>query len=476
MISFTRPKPALPLDDELADLVDRLAVAQTRDPATREAHRHCAGSSHLHRCRTGIAQPGTGTNRRVASNRMCGRFVSASPPDQIAAYFSADRVARAGARAELERRADRATCTWSCQDGGVRRVTTRHWGLVPFWAKDAKVGNRMINARAETVATSGAFKRAFAKRRCLVPADGFYEWQRVPGQKNKQPYFIHRPDGEPFAFAGLWEVWRPKDDEGADEEGAEPLRSTTIITTSANEEMARIHDRMPVILPPSAWDAWLDPGQRRPRDARQAAGARAAGADHPPAGEHRREQRPQPGPAPDRRGARTRPARRCSTAPSHGRPARRDPLDPTSMSRPGRPGFRRRLDTLALRAQARLDADWADHIAAVAHGRGAVRGAVRDVARGGPPARRRARAWPSGRRPPGTCARATRRSAASPARTWSRSSGRSSPCRCSVAQPLDPDLAAARRRPGARARARGGPAVAAGPRRSSTSASAPPPP
>jgi putative SOS response-associated peptidase YedK len=184
---------------------------------------------------------------------MCGRFVSASPPDEIAAYFSAE-----------EQPAEALEANWNVaptsdvyvvlDGGGVRRVTTRHWGLVPFWAKDIKVGNRMINARAETVATSGAFKRAFAKRRCLIPADGFYEWQRLPGKKNKQPYFIHRPDDEPFAFAGLWEVWRPKDDEDA-----EPLRSTTIITTTANEEMARIHDRMPVILPPSAWDAWLDP-------------------------------------------------------------------------------------------------------------------------------------------------------------------------------------------------------------------------
>jgi putative SOS response-associated peptidase YedK len=189
---------------------------------------------------------------------MCGRFVSASPPDQIAAYFSATEVSEQALESSWNV-APTSDVYVVVQDGGVRRVTTRHWGLVPFWAKEAKVGNRMINARAETVATSGAFKRAFAKRRCLVPADGFYEWQRVPGRKNKQPYFIHRPDGEPFAFAGLWEVWRPKDDEGADEEGAEPLRSTTIITTSANEEMARIHDRMPVILPPSAWDAWLDP-------------------------------------------------------------------------------------------------------------------------------------------------------------------------------------------------------------------------
>jgi putative SOS response-associated peptidase YedK len=186
---------------------------------------------------------------------MCGRFVSASPPDQIAAYFSADEQPEQALEPNWNV-APTGDVYVVLQDGDVRRVTTRHWGLVPFWAKDVKVGNRMINARAETVATSGAFKRAFAKRRCLVPADGFYEWQRLPGKKNKQPYFIHRPDDEPFAFAGLWEVWRPDAEEG---EEPEPLRSTTIITTTANEEMAKIHDRMPVILPPSAWEAWLDP-------------------------------------------------------------------------------------------------------------------------------------------------------------------------------------------------------------------------
>ena len=137
------------------------------------------------------------------------------------------------------------------QDGAARRVTTRHWGLVPFWAKDAKVGNRMINARAETVATSGAFKRAFAKLRCLVPVNGFYEWQRLRGRKNKQPYFFHRPDGEPFAFAGLWATWRGRPD-------VEPLRTCTIVTTRTSRQLAHIHDRMPVMLPPDAEAPWLD--------------------------------------------------------------------------------------------------------------------------------------------------------------------------------------------------------------------------
>jgi putative SOS response-associated peptidase YedK len=116
----------------------------------------------------------------------------------------------------------------------------------------------MINARAESVGTKNAYKPAFKRRRCLIPADGFYEWKKVPGAKRKQPYFISRPDGEPIVFAGLWEVWRgPKDEKG--ERTGEPLRSATIITTTPNETMAQIHDRMPVILPPSSWDDWLDP-------------------------------------------------------------------------------------------------------------------------------------------------------------------------------------------------------------------------
>jgi putative SOS response-associated peptidase YedK len=188
--------------------------------------------------------------------RMCGRFVSASPPDEIARYFDASAP-----EALLEASYNVAPTNdvyAVLSDGGVRRVDAFHWGLVPMWAKDPKVGSKMINARAETLATKNAYKPALKRRRCLIPADGFYEWKKVPGAKRKQPYFIHRPDGEPFAFAGLWEVWRgPKDAEG--NRTGEPLRSCTIITTTPNETMAEIHDRMPVILPPSAWEEWLDP-------------------------------------------------------------------------------------------------------------------------------------------------------------------------------------------------------------------------
>jgi len=187
---------------------------------------------------------------------MCGRFVSASPPDEIAKYFDA-----ASPEALLEPSYNVAPTNdiyAVTADGGVRRVEAFHWGLVPGWAKDPKVGSRMINARAETLATKNAYKPAFKRRRCLIPADGFYEWKKLPGKKQKQPYFISRPDGERYAFAGLWEVWRgPKDAEG--NRTGDPLRSATIITTTPNDTMAEIHDRMPVILPATAWDQWLDP-------------------------------------------------------------------------------------------------------------------------------------------------------------------------------------------------------------------------
>ena len=148
----------------------------------------------------------------------------------------------------------------------TRRVLSRlRWGLVPSWAKDPAIGDRMINARAETVATKASYRRAFAKRRCIIPADGFYEWKRLPpapgsARGSKEPTFIHRRDGEPLAFAGLWEVWKVPDElvgTIGDDDGW--LRSCVIVTTQANRLLEPIHDRMPVVLPEAAWDAWLDP-------------------------------------------------------------------------------------------------------------------------------------------------------------------------------------------------------------------------
>ena len=125
------------------------------------------------------------------------------------------------------------------------------WGLVPSYVKDAKGGPKMINARAETI--EKRFGRAFERRRCLVPADGFYEWEKRP-DGSKQPWFIHRADRTPLVFAGLWEVWWP---DGADRDVDEPLRTCTIVTTEANDLVRPIHDRMPVLLAPSDWDRWL---------------------------------------------------------------------------------------------------------------------------------------------------------------------------------------------------------------------------
>lgn len=131
---------------------------------------------------------------------------------------------------------------------GRRALGAVRWGLIPHWAKEPPKA-QPINARAETVTTSGMFKQAFARRRCIIPADGFYEWKKV-GEKSKQPMLIHLEGDRLFGFAGLWERWRPDDD-------AEPVDTCTIITTTPNQLVAEIHNRMPVILPPESWDPWL---------------------------------------------------------------------------------------------------------------------------------------------------------------------------------------------------------------------------
>lgn len=183
---------------------------------------------------------------------MCGRFVSSTPPDELAAYFDASPPPHALPESFNVAPTNDVYAVVERESG--RSLEAFHWGLVPIWAKDAKIGSKMINARAETLAEKNSFKPAFKKRRCIVPLDGFYEWKVVTGSKTKQPMFIHRVDGEPLAVAGLWESWRDRAVEG------EPVMlSTTIITTDANETIRPVHDRMPVILPASAWSAWLDP-------------------------------------------------------------------------------------------------------------------------------------------------------------------------------------------------------------------------
>lgn len=203
---------------------------------------------------------------------MCGRFVIASSPKILADRFAVTEVTfdehapdynvtpRAMVPVVRERpaRDDREE---------ARVLSLVRWGLVPSWAKDAKVGDRLINARAETVATTNSYKNAFAKRRCLVPADAFYEWtskdKLTPAEQTakapRQPYLVHRRDGEPMAFAGLWEIWR--DEAIEDREAPDAwLRTCAIITTDANSLLHPIHSRMPVMLPEGAWDTWLDPG------------------------------------------------------------------------------------------------------------------------------------------------------------------------------------------------------------------------
>ena len=171
----------------------------------------------------------------------------------LAAYF--------GAEAPLEADDDAVAPDYNVaptRDVPVLRVReeARHldylrWGLVPRWAKDLRIGSKMINARAETVATKNSYRSAFTRRRCIVAADGFYEWKRLD-PKTKQPMYIYRTDGDPLAFAGLYERW-------TDAENLREIHTCTIITTTPNDDMANIHDRMPVLLAPSRWDEWIDP-------------------------------------------------------------------------------------------------------------------------------------------------------------------------------------------------------------------------
>jgi len=141
-------------------------------------------------------------------------------------------------------------------NNGKNAVEFFKWGLVPSWAKDPSIGNRMINARVETLSEKPSFRAAYKRRRCLILADGFYEWKSMPGQKTKTPMLIKLKSGEPFAFAGLWEAWHP------DQEDA--ILSCTIITTTPNALMEKIHNRMPVILSPAAHLPWLDPAEQTP--------------------------------------------------------------------------------------------------------------------------------------------------------------------------------------------------------------------
>jgi putative SOS response-associated peptidase YedK len=219
---------------------------------------------------------------------MCGRYASARKRIELLEEFSVQRdavaeplqpdynvaptkaiyavVDRAQAADDESGRGGPGTGDAGTGAGPVEReLRVMRWGLVPFWAKDVKIGSGMINARVETVAEKPAFRHAFAKRRCLLPADGYYEWQEQPGAA-KQPIYISRTDGRSLAFAGLYELWR--DPAVARDDPDAWLWTATIITTSAPDELGMIHNRMPMIIDPGGWADWLDPASNDAADLR----------------------------------------------------------------------------------------------------------------------------------------------------------------------------------------------------------------
>jgi putative SOS response-associated peptidase YedK len=190
---------------------------------------------------------------------MCGRMTMRTDVSDVAQVFDAE-VRDPEAFADLGPRYNVAptqpiTVVVQREDG--RFVELHRWGLVPSYAKSVSAGNRLINARAETIATTPAFRSSFARRRCVIPADGFYEWRRSANGKVKQPYLIHAADDRPLAFAGVWAPWK-------DPATNDWVLSAAVVTTRANGTVGQLHDRMPVILEPSEWPIWGDPEIRDP--------------------------------------------------------------------------------------------------------------------------------------------------------------------------------------------------------------------
>ena len=211
---------------------------------------------------------------------MCGRFVSARKRLELLEEFGVERdrvaaspdpepdpdynVAPTKRIYAVAERGGAAKGSTEENEPQARELRVLRWGLVPFWAKDASGGGRLINARAETVAVKPAFRRAFAKRRCILPADGYYEWQAIEdgGKTRKQPYFIYRTDGGSLAFAGIYELWR--DDKLPEDHEHAWLWTAAIITTQATDDVGQIHDRMPMVITPDHWADWLDPDNTEP--------------------------------------------------------------------------------------------------------------------------------------------------------------------------------------------------------------------
>lgn len=183
---------------------------------------------------------------------MCGRFTLASDAEILQqVFFDFEVPMNLSPRYNISPTQDIAAVPNTAE----KQAEFFHWGLIPSWAKDPKIGNRMINARSETLAEKPSFRNAYKRRRCLVLADGYYEWQKIPGEKAKQPVYIRLKSQKPFAVAGLWEVWQAKDMD-------EPLKSCTIITCPPNAFLEEIHHRMPVILPVDAYAQWLSPDEQ----------------------------------------------------------------------------------------------------------------------------------------------------------------------------------------------------------------------
>lgn len=181
---------------------------------------------------------------------MCGRFAQRTLAKTLAREFQVDEMPDIEPRYNIAPTQDILTIRRT-DDG--REAAMLKWGLVPSWAKDVSVGAKLINARSETVTEKPSFREAFKRRRCIIPADGFYEWQRTGGKK--QPFFFQMRDEHPFGFAGLWERWQG--------EGGQVINSCTILTTEANEVLQPVHDRMPVILYPDDYELWLDADLRK---------------------------------------------------------------------------------------------------------------------------------------------------------------------------------------------------------------------
>ena len=194
-------------------------------------------------------------DRTAHNGHVCGRYAALRDATEIAEFFGAEQLPTTDAESSRSPRVPNYNVTPTSEvfivmsEDGVRAVDCAHWGLIPSWSSDASRSSRMINARSETVATKPAFRAAFKRRRCLVPADGYYEWQARDG-RSKQPYFIHRGDEAMVAFAGLYEDW----------DGPRGrVRSCTVLTQDSHGPLASIHDRMPVLVSAQDWASWLDP-------------------------------------------------------------------------------------------------------------------------------------------------------------------------------------------------------------------------